>query len=920
MRPLPLSRLLFLRSLLVAVATFAVVYPMVILWLMPQASKEIEQRQIQLGEAIVDQVQAHLAGPAFALEGLARTLEGGGALDAHFLYAMLDGFLEQPGSFSSLYLIDAGGRVIAVGLPPPRRALRADLLGQDLSAHPLWRAARDADSLLWTDTFLSTVEGGFAVAAARRAGAYTLIGELAFEPLVGRLEAVAGNGGLRTLLLDRRGRALADSRNELRARLQDFGREPFVREPAGFAGQVVRFEFEGEPMLGTVASVAQLDWRVLVMRPEAEAFRPARTASLILLGGLVAAILIGLLGAAVQARYFGRQFARLAAFAGEVGAGHYAMDWQPSRVREINALAASVACMSEAIQAREAEVAASQAAYRELVESTTELVVRLDAEWRLSYANPALCRLLGVDEGAMTGQPMGRWLRFDDEGWQRALFARLAAGEASVGFECPMLDSAGATHHVAWTLHAGQDEAGRRRYGAIGRDITERWAAAEALRRSEERLRATLDAATTVAIQWFDGAGRVLYWNPGSALLYGHAQEEALGRTLEALGVLSPDGARNFRAMLARLDAEGASEGPLELQVRNRSGELRHVLMTAFSIPAREGGRYFVSMDIDITERREATERLRELNETLEARVAERTADLNRSNRELAEALDTLRRAQEELLRAEKMAALGALVAGVAHELGTPLGNGLMAANTVADHTRALRRELEGGLKRSALEQYLADTEAGTAIIERNLQRAAELVSSFRQVAVDQSSSQRRSFALDEVIEEIVLTLRPSFKRTPWLLETEVEPGLVLDSYPGPLGQVLTNLVTNATVHAFAGRNSGRVRVCGRADGPDAVLVEVCDDGRGIAPGDQRRIFDPFFTTRLGQGGSGLGLHIVHNLVSNLLGGTVSVDSRPGAGTCMRVRIPRQAPQKADSEAADAADQLGGRAFVAERD
>ncbi|THF61647.1 PAS domain S-box protein [Pseudothauera rhizosphaerae] len=904
MKPWPLSRLLFLRSALVALVTFVVVYPLVIYWLMPQTVRELERRQTELGEAIAGQVQAHLAGPAFALEGMARMLAVERALDPQLFYAMLDGFLEQPGSFSSLYLVDGDGRVIAVGLPPPRRALRSDLLGTDLSAHPLWRSARAADGLHWTDTFLSTVEGGFTVAVARRAGQYTLIGELAFTRLIDRMTATSDDSGLRTLLLDRRGRALADSRDELRGRQQDFGDLDFVRMPEPFSGEVVHLSFEGEAMLATIATVPHLDWRVLVMRPQALAYQPARSASLLMVGALVIAVLLALAGSAIQARYFGRQFARLSAFAGDIGEGRYELPWRPSRVAEINGLAAAVARMGSAVHAREAEATASQAAYRELVENTTELVVRLDADWHLTYANPALCRLLGIAEDEVAGQPMKRWLSFDEDDWQRDLYDKLAAGAASVAFECPMVDSAGRTCRVAWTLHAGSDEGGARRYGAIGRDITDRWQAGEALARSEERLRATLEAATTVAIQWYDAGGRVLYWNPGSTLLYGYTAEEALGRSLDEL-LFSPEQMREFRAMFGRVAADGVAEGPQEVPVRTRSGETRYILFTTFSIPAREGGRYFVCMDVDVTGRREAIDRLRELNETLESRVAERTAELERSNGELAAALDHLRRAQEELLRAEKMAALGALVAGVAHELSTPLGNGLMAANTVADHTRGLRRELESGLKRSALEQYLADTEAGTEIIERNLQRAAELVASFRQVAVDQASSQRREFELAEVVDEIALTLRPSFRRQPWQLETDVEPGLLLDSYPGPLGQALANLVNNALVHGFAGRDSGTVTVRGRAAGAEAVAIEVCDDGCGIPPENLRRIFDPFFTTRLGQGGSGLGLHIVHNLVTGLLGGSIAVDSTPGKGTCMRLRIPRSAPRtQADSPTA----------------
>jgi PAS domain S-box-containing protein len=911
MRPLRLSRLLFLRSLVAALLTFAVAYPLLVSWLLPQAGREIEQRQLQLGRAIAGQVQAHLAGPAFALEGIAHALSLERNVNPQLLYALLDGFLEQPGSFSSLYLVNESGRVIAVGLSPARQGLRVDLLGIDLSTHPLWRAAQDDDGLHWTDAFLSTVEGDFTVAVGRRAGRHTLIGEIAFRQLAMRLDAATGDASLRTLLLDRRGRTVADSRDELRARQQDFGYLDFVRGSQGGDGRVHRFQFEGEAMLGTVTTVPQLGWRVLVMRPQQEAYRPARIANLIMLAGLAVAVLIGLGGAAFQARYFGRQFRALADFAAAVGEGRYGQRWTPSRVREVNDLAQSVTQMSSAIQWREQEVAASQAAYRELVDNTSELVLRLDADWRLTYANPALCRLLGVGAADCLGEPMGRWLRYDQEEWQKKVFAELAAGAASVAFECPMVDDAGIIHWVAWTLHTGSDDEGRRRYGAIGHDITERRAASEALQRSEERLRAMLNAATTVAIQWYDGAGRVLYWNPGSTLMYGYTAEEALGRGLDEL-VYSSEQMREFRAMLQRLNVDGGTEGPVEVALRNRSGETLYVLMSAFSIPARGGGRYFVCIDIDVTERRLATRRLQELNENLEARVSERTAALAHSNAELAATLDHLQLAQEELLRAEKMAALGALVAGVAHELSTPLGNGLMAANTVSDHTRSLRRELESGLRRSVLEQYLSDTEAASRIIERNLERAAELVASFRQVAVDQASSQRRSFTLDELVDEIAMTLRPSFRHQPWQLNVEVEPGLVLDSYPGPLGQVLTNLINTALVHGFDGCSQGSVTVSGRAEGDDRVVLEVRDDGRGIAPENLRRIFDPFFTTRLGQGGSGLGLHIVHSLVVNLLGGSIQVDSLPGRGTCMRVRIPRSAPQAVQgSEAADTPDQIG---------
>jgi signal transduction histidine kinase len=210
---------------------------------------------------------------------------------------------------------------------------------------------------------------------------------------------------------------------------------------------------------------------------------------------------------------------------------------------------------------------------------------------------------------------------------------------------------------------------------------------------------------------------------------------------------------------------------------------------------------------------------------------------------------------------------LGALVAGVAHEMNTPIGNGLMAVSTLAQRTRELQAMLNTGLRRSDFERFLAQVETAADISTRNLGRAAELISSFKRVAVDQTSSQRRVFDLAEVVHEIVLTLQPTLKHTPYQVMTDVSAGLVLDSYPGPLGQVLSNLVQNAVVHAFGDRPEGRIDITAQAAG-DAFVLTVADDGEGIAPEHLEKVFDPFFTTRLGQGGSGLGLHIVHNVVT----------------------------------------------------
>jgi signal transduction histidine kinase len=210
--------------------------------------------------------------------------------------------------------------------------------------------------------------------------------------------------------------------------------------------------------------------------------------------------------------------------------------------------------------------------------------------------------------------------------------------------------------------------------------------------------------------------------------------------------------------------------------------------------------------------------------------------------------------------------------------------------------TREFTSAMAGGLRRSTLEQFVTDTRFATDILVRNLTRAATMLTSFKQVAVDQTSSHRRAFVLQEVVEEIVLTLNPAIRKSGCQVLTQVDPDLRFDSYPGPLGQVLSNLINNAMVHAFAPEQPGTITVRATALDPQTVEIVVSDNGQGIAPAHIKRIFDPFFTTRLGMGGSGLGLHIVHNIVTGVLGGKVEVHSPPGAGASFVLHLPCQAP------------------------
>jgi signal transduction histidine kinase len=258
-----------------------------------------------------------------------------------------------------------------------------------------------------------------------------------------------------------------------------------------------------------------------------------------------------------------------------------------------------------------------------------------------------------------------------------------------------------------------------------------------------------------------------------------------------------------------------------------------------------------------------------------------------------------LRKTQDSLIEAEKLAALGGLVAGVAHEVNNPVGISLTVASSLARRCEMLADELERGeLKRSRLTEFIkGNREAATQLVS-NLQRAGELIQSFKQVAVDRSHIERRVFDLKELTEQVIASLRPGLNKSRVKLAFTCEPGITMDSYPGPYGQVVTNVVLNAVAHAYEPGQSGSIEIRAAAEDAKQVAIVFSDTGRGMAAEVRRRVFEPFFTTRRRQGGTGLGLHIVHNIVTGRLGGRISVASEPGQGTTFRVVIPRVAPHE----------------------
>jgi signal transduction histidine kinase len=272
-----------------------------------------------------------------------------------------------------------------------------------------------------------------------------------------------------------------------------------------------------------------------------------------------------------------------------------------------------------------------------------------------------------------------------------------------------------------------------------------------------------------------------------------------------------------------------------------------------------------------------------------------KTEDELRASKEKAEsALLELNTAQQNLIDAERLAALGGLVAGVAHEVNNPIGISLTVASSFARRAEMFESELKTEqLRRSKLDEFVKTSRDAAQQLVANLQRAGELIQSFKQVAVDRSHAERRQFSLGEATDQIVASLRPVLKKAAITLAVDVPEGLLIDGYPGSYGQILTNLFLNAANHAFVNGRTGTITISARARGSDDVEIIFADNGAGMTPDVQRQAFDPFFTTRRNEGGTGLGLHIVYNLVTQQLGGRMMLESRLGQGTTFRIIMPR---------------------------
>jgi PAS domain S-box-containing protein len=423
---------------------------------------------------------------------------------------------------------------------------------------------------------------------------------------------------------------------------------------------------------------------------------------------------------------------------------------------------------------------------------------------------------------------------------------------------------------------------------ALITSLQRRRALAQALRGTLEEQRALQDSAIVGIGLFADGV--IVGCNRGLEEMMGYLPGGLTGsRTTTLVRGDQPD---PFRC------APGSSRTHFETELRRVDGSLLWCMVNGKVLDANDRSKGGVWVISDISDRKRAEAALMDAKHGLErslGELAQQKANVETAHKDLSAVLQTLQQAQATLITSEKMASLGALVAGIAHELNTPIGNSLLTATALTDMVADFERQLAeaGGVRRSMLDTHLRDAKLATSIIAGSLRRAADLINSFKQVAVDQTSDQRRTFNLCSVVHDTLATYAARMRRANCDVKVEMPENVKCTSYPGAVGQVLSNLINNALLHAFEGRERGRISIAILEPDDSTVELRFRDDGVGMNGKVLHQIYDPFFTTKMGQGGSGLGMNIVYNIVTGVLKGRIEIESEPGKGTLVVLALPR---------------------------
>ena len=610
-----------------------------------------------------------------------------------------------------------------------------------------------------------------------------------------------------------------------------------------------------------------------------------------------AGVLIGLFAAALVVRRTVRPLASIATSIRAVAGGETNASIPATDVdNEIGDIARAAEVFRQTLvdadAAREAAVRAlaeqrlAEESYRKLFESSVDGIYVTTPGGALLNANPALARIMGYAKPLDLINGIGdvTYTVYVDP-QARAEYGRLMLRDGMVReYEYQVRARDGAVLWLSDSASAVRNEAGEIvRYEGTVRDITDQKRAEDAIAEGRRLLQMVIDTVPAV-INVKDKELRYVLMNRYMAGIFGIEPGDAIGHTTTDL--MSRYGAEKTDENDKRVLAAGRELGFYEEEYKDSVGNMRQWLVNKLPILDTAGEiENIVTVALDIGERKRVEFEMRKAKDAAEA------------------ALRNLRETQNSLIEAEKLAALGRLVAGVAHEVNNPVGISLTVASALERKTAMFAAEVgRGELRRSSLNDFLDTSRDASSQLVANLNRAAELIQSFKQVAADRNYSDQRSFDLGDLTEQVVMSLRPGLRKHNLTLNVDCQPNLMMNSYPGPYGQVLTNLFLNSVAHAFPDGKAGTVEIQVRESGKDNVEIIFSDNGIGMSLDVRRRAFDPFFTTRRDQGGTGLGLHIVYSIVTTRLGGRLDLDSQLGGGTRIQMILPRTAPLEQAAE------------------
>ncbi|MDH5179176.1 MAG: PAS domain S-box protein [Gammaproteobacteria bacterium] len=535
-----------------------------------------------------------------------------------------------------------------------------------------------------------------------------------------------------------------------------------------------------------------------------------------------------------------------------------------------------------------------------LLESAGEAVYAIDVAGICIYVNPACITMLGyTDEQDILGRNMHELIHHSKEDGSpyaveecRIYKAHISGGHISHDDEV-FWRRDGSCFPVEYAVRAIRRNEKMAGSVVTFHDITGRKEIEAELARSRDTLQRAQSIAHIGSWDW-DIVGGGLYWTDEIYRIFGLTPQE-FGATYEAfLEYIHPDDRAAVVEAVNKTVVDAAVIYEIEHRVVRPDGTIRivnergNVYRDARQQPIR-----MIGTVQDITEKKHAEAQIKKLNEELELRVEQRTAELQAANENLQESLCQLSETQAQLVQSEKMASLGGLVAGVAHEINTPVGVGVTAITHMQmklDDYAA--RYQNGQLTRDDFETMIATTAETGRIVQMNLERAASLIRSFKQVAVDQAGNEMRDFNLKGYLDEILQSLQPHFKRGGHSAELDCPEDILLYNHPGALAQVITNLVVNSTLHGFSDTCNGRITITVTTAGKDRIKIVYVDNGRGMDADTSRKVFEPFFTTRRNQGGAGLGMHITYNLVTQTMDGKISCNSQLGKGAEFMIELP----------------------------